>query len=119
MKDKFILNYENLSKLCDKVLVKFPRVKIKIEKSPNKMSNSFYLRFYVSNVSTSLRISDHNTQLTSIGGGIRNLVVDKYTSNGTVVGRLCETIYSLNKKAHNSHLEELFDRIKVQGGNNE
>lgn len=112
MKDKFILNYENLTKLCDDILIKFPKVKLKIEKSPNKMSNSFYLRFYLCNVSTSLRISDHNTRLTDIGGGIRNIVVDKTTTDGMIMNKIYEAIYALQRKLSRVHIEELYDKIK-------
>ena len=121
MKDKFILSYENVLAVCNKVLLKYPKVKAEIEKSPNKDSNSCYVKFYLDNVSNAVRVSDHNTRLTGIGGGIRNIVVDKHTTQGMVFNIMLEALVALERKAYRVRINSLFAEISKlkKGDNNE
>lgn len=114
MAHKFILTYENLLTTCQKVLAKYPDVKLKIEHSPNQNSNSFYLRFYLGKTNSSLRVSDHETTLTEQGGGIRNIVIGKHTKSSAVEAKIIESINALKYKIHQVHMTDLYKKIGQQ-----
>lgn len=112
LKKKFYLNEDNLTDMCNYFISKHPNVKISIEKSPYLNHNSFYLRFYIGKISCSLRISDHDTRLTSLGGGIRNIIVGKSTKNIVILNKFEETLKTLKWKIHRIKFDEIFKNIK-------
>lgn len=112
MNKAFQLNYENLKALCDRFLKGNKLFSIKIDHSCNKTSNSFYLRFFYCGDTTSLRVSDHNTKLTEIGGGIRNLVIDGSVRTYAVYTKICETARDLRHKNQRLKIDRLFEEIR-------
>ena len=111
MKNRFILNDYNIKEVCSKIEEKYPYIKIKIEKSPNINSKSYYLRFYKGRLSVSLRISDHDTNLTSQGGGIRNRIVGKRTQTESVLQSMEQCVHILNWKQKKIRIDKIFKDI--------
>ena len=94
-KGRFILDVECLQEIVDNIL-KFPcneGVRIEIVKSPNKYSKSLYLRFYIDDYTTSLRISDHDCK-----GAIRQMIVTESTGIANVCYKIESTINDLRIK---------------------
>lgn len=113
-KDKFILSYENINNICSKLLKNKSGIVVYIEKSPNKNSNSFYLRFKDKNTSTSLRLSDHHTLLTKNDAGIRNLIITNSTTNGEVINKINEALTALKYKSNIIRIDTLYSKIKKE-----
>lgn len=111
--DKFKLDDEHIEFIVSKIKNKHEYItSIGIEKSPNRYSNSFYLRVYNKGSCVSLRISDHDTKLTSQGGGINNIVVGKSTTNNRVIKYIEEHLLpKLNTKTRAVNLTNLFKNI--------
>ena len=110
-KDKFVLNYENLKALCDQYMKEYKGFKIHIDHSCNKTSNSFYVRFFYKGYTTSLRVSDHDTKMTKIGGAIRNLIIDDVRTYA-VYSKICEAGRDLKCKEKHSRIDRLFKEIE-------
>ena len=94
-KGRFTLDVECLQGIVDNIL-KLPRnkdVHIEIVKSPNDYSKSLYLRFYIDDFTTALRISDHECR-----GDIRQMIVTKSTGIANVCYKIESTINDLRYK---------------------
>ena len=94
-KGRFTLDVECLQEIVDNIL-KLPSnkdVRIEIVKSPNKYSKSLYLRFYIDEFTTSLRISDHDCR-----GAVRQMIVTESTGVANVCYKIESTINDLRVK---------------------
>ena len=112
LKHKVVLNINTMLLFALWLETKIDKdIEIKLEQSPNK-NNSFYFYFIHNDYSTGLRISDHDTKLTEGGGGIRNIVIDEYSTYNMLYVKVKETIQALKKKEKHVNLEKLFDKIK-------
>lgn len=102
-KGHFTLDVECLQKVVDYIL-KQPQnkdIRIEIEKSPNEYSKSLYLRFYIGDDTTALRISDHECK-----GDIRQIIVRESTGIANVCYKIESAINALRFK----RLRGLLDR---------
>ena len=102
-KGHFTLDVECLQKVVDYIL-KRPQnkdIRIEIEKSPNEYSKSLYLRFYIGDDTTALRISDHECK-----GDIRQIIVGESTGIANVCYKIESAINALRFK----RLRGLLDR---------
>ena len=102
-KGHFTLDVECLQKVVDYIL-KQPQnkdIRIDIEKSPNEYSKSLYLRFYIGDDTTALRISDHECK-----GDIRQIIVGESTGIANVCYKIESAIHALRFK----RLRGLLDR---------
>lgn len=94
-KGKFELDFDLLQKIVDKILQQ-PRnsdVKARIDKSPNSYSKSLYLRLFIGNTTTSLRISDHECK-----GATRQIIVQESTGIANVCYKIEGAIADLRYK---------------------
>lgn len=94
-KGKFELKESILKDIVDDIL-KQPNnqdVVIRVEKSPNKKSNSLYVKLFIGDYSTALRISDHNCK-----GAIRNVFVSESTGIANIYYKIEKTIKDLRLK---------------------
>lgn len=94
-KGHFTLDVECLQEIVDNIL-KFPSnkdVRIEIVKSPNDYSKSLYVKFYIDDYSTCLRISDHECK-----GAVRQMIVRESTGIANVCYKIESTINDLRVK---------------------
>ena len=94
-KGQFILDIDHLQAIVDDVL-KRPCNKdviIKIVKSPCKNSKSLYVKIFIDEYSTVLRISDHKCK-----GQVRATIVGESTGIANVYGKIDGAIRDLKYK---------------------
>ena len=95
IKGQFILNEDCLRSIIDRIL-KRPdneNVIVEIDHSPYKSSKSLYVRFYIGDCTTSLRISDHKCK-----GYTRQIIVGETTGIANVCYKIECAINDLKKK---------------------
>lgn len=94
-KGKFELTIDCLQQIVDNVLKQQGNedVEITIDPSPYNFSKSLYLRFYIGDYTTSLRISDHECK-----GDIRQMIVTETTGVANVYYKINSTIKDLRLK---------------------
>ena len=80
-----------------------------IEKSPNYYSKSLYVRFYIGDTITSLRVSDHECS-----GTIRQLIVKESTGIANVYYKIDRIIRDLKHK----RLQDLLRGVNNEFGTN-
>lgn len=108
----FELSYYQIRKVCELMVKKYNHLYIKIDRSPYNPDESFYLRFMLKGYTTSLRISNHHTKLTAAGGGIRNLIVNEFTTVSTVTSKCERAIKDLFYKIEAIKIDSLYKTIE-------
>lgn len=94
-KGQFVLDIDHLQSIVDDIL-KRPRnsdITIVIDKSPCVGSKSLYVKLYLDEYTTCLRISDHKCK-----GQIRNIIVTKNTGNANIYYKIESAIRDLRYK---------------------
>lgn len=94
-KGQFVLDIEHLQRIVDDVLRQPSNsdVKIEIHKSPNKKSKSLYIKIFIGEYSTVLRVSDHKCK-----GQVRAIIVSESTGNDNLYGKIEGAIKDLRYK---------------------
>ena len=94
-KGRFVLDIEHLQEIVDDILKrpKHSDVTIVIDKSPCKGSKSLYLKIFIDDYTTCLRISDHTCK-----GQIRNIIVTENTGNANIYYKIESAIRDLRYK---------------------
>lgn len=93
IKGAFQLTISDLQEVVDEVLKHNKNIKIEIEKTPVKNSNSLYVRIYKGKSTTSLRISDHVCK-----GSTRQIIINDMTSKSNICYKLQSAINDLHFK---------------------
>lgn len=94
-KGQFVLDIEHLQSIVDDILKLRSNsdVIIKIEKSPCKQSKSLYVKIFIDEYSTILRVSDHKCK-----GWVRAIIVSESTGIANVYGKIDGAIRDLRYK---------------------
>ena len=94
-KGKFVLEKQCLQSIVNDIL-ELPNnedVKIVIEESPHKYSKSLYVKFYIGDYSTVLRISDHDCKTE-----VRQVIVTESTGIANIYYKIDRAIKDLRFK---------------------
>lgn len=94
-KGRFVLDKDHLQSIVDDIL-RQPRnsdVTIDIEKSPCNQSKSLYVKIFIGEYSTVLRISDHKCK-----GQVRAIIVCESTGNANIYYKIDGAIRDLRYK---------------------
>lgn len=94
-KGRFVLDIDHLQSIVDDILRRPQNsdVIIKVEKSPKKYSKSLYVKIFIDEYSTVLRISDHKCK-----GQVRVIIVSESTGNDNIYGKIEGAIRDLRYK---------------------
>ncbi len=94
-KGRFVLDKDHLQGIVDDILKRRSNkdVIIKIEKSPKKYSKSLYVKIFIDEYSTCLRVSDHKCK-----GQVRCIIVGESTGIANVYGKIDGAIKDLRYK---------------------
>lgn len=94
-KGQFVLDKDHLQSIVDDILKRPSNsdVTIDIVKSPCNQSKSLYLKIFIGEYSTVLRISDHECK-----GYVRQMIVGESTGNDNVYGKIDGAIRDLRFK---------------------
>lgn len=111
-KHRFVLSKNNIILLCIYFQEQHQDIYIELKQSPNENSNSFYLYFHLGEISACLRISDHNTKLTAVGGGTRNIIIKKGIKYNDVYTQMCNAVKDLKRRLQYIQTKNIFKEVE-------
>ena len=94
-KGQFELSESSLMEVLESIL-KQPQnqdVEVRIDRSPNIYSKSLYVRFFIGDYTTTLRVSDHECK-----GEVRQMIITDSTGIANVYYKIDKTIKDLRLK---------------------